>query len=174
MSVVVAPYSEQWPAQFLALRLELAAVFAPAAVSIEHVGSTSVPGLIAKPIIDVLLGADSLARIEQAIPRLAALGYEYVPKYEAQLPMRRYFVKPASSSSLKVHLHSVVEGSDFWLDHISFRNALRTDPVLVSKYQELKVALAAKFDDVHAYTDAKTPFIRAALSSVSAKANREG
>lgn len=174
MRVVITPYCVEWPAQFLALRTQLTAAFAPVLVAIEHIGSTSVPGLAAKPIIDILLGADSLARVEHAIPRLAELGYEYVPKYEVQLPMRRYFVRAASPSSLKVHLHCAVEDTDFWHEHIAFRDALRGNSVLLKQYQDLKVNLAASLDDFHAYTDAKAPFIEAALSSMRPKARREG
>ena len=65
------------------------AVFA----TVEHIGGTSVPGLAAKPVIDVLLGAHSLADIESKIPPLNEVGYADVPKYERELPMRRYFVK---------------------------------------------------------------------------------
>ncbi len=84
--VVVSRYSAEWPECFLAIRKELLAVFSPMAVAIEHIGSTSVPGLAAKPVIDVLLGARSLAEVESKIEALGRLGYAYIKKYEAMLP----------------------------------------------------------------------------------------
>ena len=80
-TVVVSPYSAEWPKSFLAIREELDAVFSPIAVVIEHIGSTSVPGLAAKPVIDVLLGAPSLADVESKIEALGVRGYVYVKKY---------------------------------------------------------------------------------------------
>lgn len=175
MSVVIAPYSDQWPLQFAAAREQLVLAFRSQPVAVEHIGSTSVPGLAAKPIIDVLLGADSLGTVVAAIPELARLGYTYVPKYETDLPLRRYFVKAATASSLRVNLHCAVEGSIFWVEHIAFRDALRSSPLLLSRYQELKSRLAARFgEDRAAYTAAKAPFIQATLSSMSVHANRAG
>jgi len=175
MSVVIAPYSEEWPAQFAVVREELVLAFASQPVAVEHVGSTSVPGLAAKPIIDVLLGAASLGTVEAAIPSLARFGYEYVPKYEVELPLRRYFVKAASALSLRVNLHCAVQDSIFWAEHIAFRDALRSSPILLSQYQEQKLELAVKFvEDRPAYTAAKAPFIQTALSSALAYADRKG
>ena len=162
-AVVVQPYSADWPRQFDAVRDELRGVFAFVEVAIEHIGSTSVPELAAKPVIDVLVGAASLAYIEDRIASLAALGYEYVAKYEVELPLRRYFVK-SSMLSPRIHVHAVVTGSTIWREHLAFRDALRTNAALRSEYQELKVQLAARFvDNKAAYTEAKDPFIKAAL-----------
>ncbi len=163
--VVVSPYSADWPKLFDVLREELAMVFSPTVVSIEHIGSTSVPGLAAKPVIDMLLGADSLADIESKIVALGELGYTYVPKYERELPMRRYFVK-SPEASLRVHLHGVERGSRIWCEHLAFRDALRRDPALRDRYQSLKLRLAQEFaGDKSAYTDAKSPFIRSVLAN---------
>ncbi|MFZ6643087.1 GrpB family protein [Undibacterium sp. TC4M20W] len=165
--VIVSPYSKEWPALFLQIKGELLAVFAPVAVSLEHIGSTSVPGLAAKPVLDVLLGASSLQEIEAKIPALAKLDYVYVPKYEQELPMRRYFVK-APADSLRIHLHAVVTGSPFWNEHLAFRNILRTDVQLCSQYQALKLQLAQTHaNDKAAYSDAKGPFIQATLAALA-------
>ncbi|MFZ6677089.1 GrpB family protein [Undibacterium sp. Tian12W] len=161
------PYSKGWPALFLEAKSELLAAFTPVAVSMEHIGSTSVPGLAAKPVIDVLLGAGSLQEIEANIPALAKLGYVYVPKYEQELPMRRYFVK-SPADSLRIHLHAVVTGSPFWNEHLAFRDILRTDAQLCSQYQALKLQLAqAHANDKAAYSEAKGPFIQAALAALA-------
>jgi GrpB-like predicted nucleotidyltransferase (UPF0157 family) len=165
-AVILTPYSPNWPTQFRAIREELLSVFAPMLVTIEHIGSTSVPRLAAKPVIDVLLGAGSLEDIESKIKPLSEIGYSYVPKYERELPTRRYFVK-AQATSLRVHLHAVELNSRIWQEHLAFRDRLRGDADLCTQYQTLKLRLAEEFaDDKSAYTDAKSPFIQSILASV--------
>ena len=165
-TVVVSPYSPDWPTKFHAIRKDLLSVFAPTLVTIEHIGSTSVPDLAAKPVIDVLLGARSLADIESKIKPLSEIGYSYVPKYEREIPMRRYFVK-SLATSLRVHLHAVEFDSRIWREHLAFRDRLRADAILRSEYQALKLRLAAEFaDDKSAYTAAKATFIQAVLAIV--------
>ena len=164
MSFIVAPPSPEWPHLFLVLRDELHAAFASAPVDIEHIGSTAVPGLVAKPVIDILVGAASLAQIEARIPALRDTGYDYVSKYETELPMRRYFVK-SPPDSLRVHVHAVVRGGDLWRNHLTFRDALRTDADLRERYRVLKLDLAQRYaHDKSAYTEAKDPFIRETLA----------
>jgi GrpB-like predicted nucleotidyltransferase (UPF0157 family) len=168
-TVALAPYSPDWPTQFHAIREELLSVFAPMLVTIEHIGSTSVPGLPAKPVIDVLLGARSLADIESKIKPLNEIGYSYVPKYEIEIPTRRYFVR-SSATSLRVHLHAVELSSRIWQAHLAFRDRLRADANLCAQYQALKLRLAEEFaDDKSAYTNAKGPFIQAVLATVFEK-----
>jgi len=166
---VVSPYSTEWPTLFEAIREELLHAFSPTVVAIEHIGSTSVPRLAAKPVIDVVLGADSLADIEARIKPLGDLGYAYVSKYEDELPMRRYFVK-SPASSLRIHVHGVEQGSRIWQEHLAFRDMLRTDDGLRIRYQTLKLKLAEQFaDDKSAYTAAKNPFIRSVLRASPSK-----
>lgn len=163
-TVIVAPYSTRWPALFDTLRDELHEVFAPGAVRIEHIGSTAVPGLAAKPVIDILLGAPSLDAIEARGDALADRGYRYVPEYERDLPMRRYFVRTAQ---LRVHLHGVAFDSPLCRDQLTFRDALRADSELCDRYAALKLRLAnAHAQDKAACTAAKVPFISSVLDSV--------
>jgi GrpB-like predicted nucleotidyltransferase (UPF0157 family) len=165
--VIVSLYRHEWPEVFSVVREELHSVFAPAAIAIEHIGSTSVPGLAAKPVIDVMIGARSLAEIEAKIEPLSTLGYEYVSKYERELPMRRYFVN-ASVRSLRVHVHGLERDSRSWREHLAFRDALRADADLRERYQALKLRLAEEFaEDKPAYTEAKAPFIRSFLDMLS-------
>lgn len=160
---VVSPYSPEWPELFGVIREELLHAFSPTLVAIEHIGSTSVPGLAAKPVIDLVLGADSLTDIESKIKPLGELGYTYVSKYENEIPMRRYFVK-SPPDSLRIHLHAVVHGCRIWQEHIAFRDLLRADDGLRSHYQSLKQQLAQEFpNDKTAYTAAKNPFIQSVL-----------
>lgn len=166
-AVIISPYSTEWPVHFRAIRDELTSVFASINVAVEHIGSTAVPGLAAKPVIDVLLGANALTDIESKIDSLRTRGYEYVAKYERELPMRRYFVKAAAVLP-RVHLHAVEKDSRFWQGHLAFRNALRGDAELCARYQTLKLRLANEFaDDKAAYTNAKGPFIKSVMAGVS-------
>lgn len=164
--VVIHNYCPQWPSQFDSERGQLQQIL-PNAV-IEHIGSTAVVGLSAKPIIDVMMGVSSLAEIESRIAPLENLGYEYVPKHEAVLPQRRYFTKSIAQRKA-FHLHAVVAGSDFWRIHLAFRDALRADPALAQRYAALKRQLAAQHaKDREAYTDAKAPFIAAVMTDIRA------
>jgi GrpB-like predicted nucleotidyltransferase (UPF0157 family) len=169
--VNLVPYSENWPRQFAHIHAALAAVFEQQAVHVMHIGSTAIPNLVAKPVIDVLLGATSLFVIEEKISCLEALGYRYISKYEHEIPMRRYFVKAADALP-RIHLHCVVLNSVLWQDHISFRDALLSDSALVAQYQTLKMELAAKFaHDKAGYTLAKATFIKAVIRGAQAKDN---
>ncbi len=164
--VIVSPYSAGWPELFQNIRKELLSAFETTPVVVEHIGSTSVPGLAAKPVIDVLLGADSLAEIKARIGKLEACGFSYVSKYEREIPERRYFIK-SPPESLRVHVHGVVIGGRLWREHLSFRDALRNEPALLAEYQALKLRLAAEFaHDKSAYTEAKGPFVKAVLERI--------
>ncbi len=161
--VELSPYSPMWPAVFDIEREALTRIFGAGAVEIEHIGSTAVPGLGAKPIIDVMLGAPALAVVEQHMDQLAAAGYRYVPEFERSIPERRYFVKPDGQPG-SFHLHAVVSGSAFWRDHLRFRDVLRNNAALADEYWKLKRRLAARYpNDRAAYADAKSTFIRTAL-----------
>jgi GrpB-like predicted nucleotidyltransferase (UPF0157 family) len=168
-AITLAPYSNQWPEQFQQIYRELRQVFLPSQFNIEHIGSTAVPGLAAKPVIDVLLGAPTLELITARIQALAPCGYAYVAKYEAEVPERRYFVRPQTHLP-RVHLHGVVQGSRLWREHLGFRNMLRTDANLRAQYQSLKQQLANLFaNDKAAYTEAKAPFIQKLLAQLSTR-----
>jgi GrpB-like predicted nucleotidyltransferase (UPF0157 family) len=161
--IVLVPYSSAWPILFEEERRRLLQIFFGERVKIEHVGSTSVPGLGAKPIIDILLGAENLSVIEAKIERLEAAGYEYRPEHEVTLPERRFFAKPKKRPRT-FHVHAVQIGGRFWADHIWFRDALRRSPGLARRYFELKTELARRYvHDRESYTEAKGPFIRSVL-----------
>ena len=164
--VLLTPYSPLWPAVFELERRRLLEIFNDAA-AVEHIGSTAVPGLGAKPIIDVMLGAPDLALVQARIPALAEEGYRYVPEFERAMPERRYFTKLDRPPG-RFHLHAVALDSLFWKRHLAFRDALRADESLARKYWRLKQHLAARYpDDRGAYNDAKGEFIRSALAKGS-------
>lgn len=160
---LLTPYSPLWPAVFDLERRRLLEIFNEA-VAVEHIGSTAVPGLGAKPIIDVMLGAPDLALVEARMPALAEEGYRYVPEFEKAMPARRYFTKLDRPPG-RFHLQAVTLDSPFWARHLAFRDALRADESLARKYWRLKQHLAARHrDDRAAYAEAKGDFIRAALA----------
>jgi GrpB-like predicted nucleotidyltransferase (UPF0157 family) len=157
--LTLSAYSPMWPAVFDMEKERLARIFQGAA-QIEHIGSTAVPGLGAKPIIDILVGTPDLAIVERRIPDLAAEGFRYVPEFEKSIPERRYFTKEDGQPG-HFHLHAVVLDTHFWKRHLAFRDALRRDPELAQRYWKLKQRLASRFaHDRDAYTQAKAVFIR--------------
>lgn len=161
MKIEIVPYNPEWPGDFLKIKELFYGTFGNKIAAMEHIGSTSVPGLGAKPIIDVLLGVNKLSDAEDIISDMEHLGYEYVFKYEDIMPERRYFVKYLDDRTSIQHIHSVEINSDFWVRHLLFRDYLREHPAVRDEYFELKKKLAAiDWEDKMGYTDAKTDFIR--------------
>ena len=164
-TVELSAYSPMWPAVFDIERARLLEIFGADAVLVEHVGSTAVPGLGAKPIIDILLGAPTLAVVDRHIPALVETGYRHVQEFDRILPERRYLVKTHGHPG-HFHLHAVVYDTPFWKDHLAFRDVLREDPGLAVRYWRLKSALAARHrTDRAAYTEGKAEFIKNALAT---------
>jgi GrpB-like predicted nucleotidyltransferase (UPF0157 family) len=159
MRVTIANYSPLWPRKFAEEQSRLAAQL-PAAAIIEHIGSTAVPGLAAKPVIDILIGLPDFDLADELVPRIVSMAYEYVPKYETELPLRRFFRKERDGIRTH-HIHMVGIGTDFWNRHLLFRDHLRAHPEIAAQYAALKLALAERdWRDVNEYADAKTEFIR--------------
>ncbi|MGH2974887.1 MAG: GrpB family protein, partial [Solirubrobacterales bacterium] len=128
---------------------------------VHHVGSTAVPGLEAKPIVDILVGVRDLDESRQCFKPLAQLGYMHAPYLPTEM---HWFCKPHPSRRTH-HLHLVPAGSQRYRDELAFRDRLREDPVLADEYATLKRSLAGRFaDDREAYTDAKSDFVRRSLA----------
>jgi GrpB-like predicted nucleotidyltransferase (UPF0157 family) len=162
----VVAYDDSWPPRFEAERSLLEKVLAPwLAGSIEHIGSTAVPLLSAKPVIDIMAPVHTLEASRAAIEAATSAGYVYYP-YKAEA--MHWFCKP--SPNLRTHhLHLVPLGSPLWYRRLGFRDALRKNPVLAAEYAELKLRLAEEFGlDREAYTEAKTPFVNRVLSEINA------
>jgi GrpB-like predicted nucleotidyltransferase (UPF0157 family) len=134
---------------------------------VEHVGSTSVPGLAAKPVIDLMAQvADLDAVVDQAGQKLNADGWHYVPPdLDSGGSWRRFFVKPDPSGQHRyAHLHLIQAGHERWAQQLEFRDALRRDDELATTYANLKRRLTAEHPhDREAYTEAKAEFIIDAL-----------
>ncbi|MEN6410302.1 MAG: GrpB family protein [Anaerolineaceae bacterium] len=158
--IVVADYDPAWARAFAEEKQRIQTAIGETLTGIEHVGSTAVPGLAAKPVIDLLVGIRSLADAPRCVAPLAALGYRYIPEYEADLPERRYFQRQNAEGEHTHHIHMVEPGSEFWRRHLLFRDYLRAHPETAVEYAALKRALAAQYrSDRAGYTDAKSDFI---------------
>src|ERR1035437_8071942 len=155
--VHIVPYDESWPTRFEQERAILDRVIGGrVAGTIEHVGSTAVPGLAAKPVIDIMVGVDSLEASRAAIPVLSEIEYCYFP-YRAD--SMHWFCKPSPSFRTH-HLHLIPFRSRLWLERLAFRDYLRRHAGVAVEYAELKQRLAAQHRlDREAYTEAKTPFV---------------
>jgi GrpB-like predicted nucleotidyltransferase (UPF0157 family) len=168
-SVVVVDYDPQWPSQYEEEKERILDVIGYVAVAIEHIGSTAVPGLGAKPIIDIMVAVARLADAERCIEPLQEIGYEYVPEYNDLIPERRYFHK-GPPGARTYHLHMVELTSEFWERHLLFRDSLRVHPEEAQRYDQLKKDLAAKFgSDRDGYTEAKTSFIESVIAKARGK-----
>ena len=161
--VVLAPPDPRWPALFVAERAAIVAALAPWLVGTpEHIGSTAVAGLPAKPVIDIMAPVASLDASREAIAAAAALQYAYAP-YQAD--RMHWFCKPGPVNRTH-HLHLVPIDSALWRERLAFRDALRRDAALRDAYAVLKQQLAAVHPlDRDAYTAAKTPFIASVLAA---------
>lgn len=163
--IEVVPYDPRWPGLFELEKASLMPAFGEYLCCIEHIGSTAVPGLAAKPVIDILAGVRSISEAPRFIPALQDLGYEYIPKHEAVFPQRRYLHKILNGRHTH-HLHIVEPSSDFFKVQILFRDHLRRCPEDAARYADLKYRLALEFrNDREAYTDGKSQLIQEILQS---------
>lgn len=167
--VVIVDYDPAWPEAFQALRQQLAAVLGNLALTIEHVGSTAVPGLAAKPIIDLDVVVRSIADVPAAIERLAPLGY--VHQGDLGIPGREAFRTPPNA--LPHHLYIVPAGNLAYRRHILFRDYLRRHPDEANAYAEFKRAAAERFrGDRSAYTTAKDGIVESMLRRAEEEGSR--
>jgi GrpB-like predicted nucleotidyltransferase (UPF0157 family)/RimJ/RimL family protein N-acetyltransferase len=156
--VEVVDYDPTWPARFESERRRLVDALGSSAAEVEHVGSTAVPGLPAKPVIDVLVGLREYPLQPAQIGLLEGLGYVY--RGELGIPGRQYFRNPPDTR----HVHAVLHGSELWRRHVAFRDWLRAHPDDAASYATLKRRLAAEHrDDRARYTEGKASFIEELL-----------
>jgi GrpB-like predicted nucleotidyltransferase (UPF0157 family) len=158
--VALRAYDPRWPGLFEAERERLLSLF-PDFIAIEHMGSTAVPGLAAKPVIDILAGMASMAAARALVAPLCAQGYTASAEFNATLVDRQWLMRWAGGHRTH-HLHLVVHGGEVWAQRLRFRDALRADAALAARYAALKAELAARHpSDREAYTEGKAAFVRA-------------
>ncbi len=167
-TVSISRPDARWRELFARERDRIQEALGPVALDIQHVGSTSIPGLPAKPIVDVAVAIKSYDDFFPYIPVIEKLGYVY--RGENGTPRRHYFVLGEPRT---VHLHFLEHDSDDWLAHLVFRNRMRRSPALRRRYLRIKRHLAAKYpDDRDAYTAGKQPFIHSVIDPVLAAKRR--
>ena len=156
---MVVAYDPAWADRYEQESALIAGALSELVVGIEHVGSTAVPGLVAKSIVDVMVGVRQLSDGKRCIAPLDNVGYEY--RGDGGFPNHLFWRK---GDPRQVHLHMVEHENDFWREHVSFRDKLRASQELIQEYAALKKRLAHTYHhEKQAYTDAKGPFIQAVL-----------
>lgn len=157
MNVIVTTYNPLWTAMFRAEALDLSEVFGENLLDIHHIGSTSVPGLKAKPIIDIMPIVKDIQVIDTLGEKMQELGYEAMGEYG--IPQRRYFRKGGENRTHHVHVFEV--GSEHIERHLAFRDYLRAHLDEATRYGDLKEALAKRYpEDIEAYMDGKNDYIK--------------
>lgn len=157
--VALVPYDPHWSALFTAERDRLLGLFPAQLLDVQHIGSTAIPGMAAKPIIDLMAGVESMAMADLLYVPLLDSGYTTSDAFNATLTDRRWFMRYANGHRTH-HLHVVVHGSGIWHQRLSFRDALRADSALAKRYTRLKQKLAHQYrTDREAYSRAKSDFV---------------
>ncbi|WP_239004703.1 GrpB family protein [Paenibacillus tepidiphilus] len=163
--VVVAAYDPAWTSEFQRIQERMLEIAGDLIIAAEHVGSTSVPGLPAKPIIDIDLVMESYDLLPQIIERLGQYGYEH--EGNQGIEGREAFRSTREDGFMKYHLYVCPKDGKGYLEHIAFRNYLREHSAACQAYGELKQALAVQYrEDREAYGAAKTAFVHEILGKV--------
>jgi len=163
----LVPYDSAWPARFEAEATRARSALGDAALAIEHVGSTAVPGLAGKPVLDLAIAVRSEAAADTCIAPLERLGYEYRGPY-GEDPRRRYYVRDAGEARV-AQIHLYVLPARAWEEKLAFRDALRADSSVAGAYaaEKYRVAEAVGWDK-GAYSLAKGPFVERVLAALRA------
>ncbi|WP_269522810.1 GrpB family protein [Coraliomargarita parva] len=164
-SVRLVPHQPGWAAAFCAERTALVQALGTEALSIEHVGSTAVPGLPAKPILDIAVAVADFNRMTAWAECLKPLDYHYLGDPRG---WDDHLFSKGNESNRSVYLHAVLNGSPRWQNYLYFRDRLRASPELRQTYARLKQNGAQAYpDDRQAYTDSKHAWIQAMLDERS-------
>lgn len=167
--IIIVEYDPRWSKLFAEEAATVSQLLGNTIVKIEHIGSTAVPALAAKPIIDLMVGVSSLDHAHDAVPLLETLSYVYWR--DDPRPGRMFFVKgmPPYGVQRTHHLHIVEADGEFWEQHLLFRDYLRHHPAEAQHYAALKRDLAAQFKcDREAYTNGKNEYIQAVIARAQA------
>ncbi|KEK22818.1 GrpB family protein [Bacillus gaemokensis] len=156
--IIIEPYNEKWHKEFIEEKEKCISLLRKDMIAIEHIGSTSVEGLRAKSLIDMMIGVEDLNVVDHWIELLQTIGYEYV--FHEHFPRRRFFRKGEWRAGTH-HLHVYLYDSDEWNNNLLFRDFLRNNEWAREDYRRLKQELAEKYPyDRVSYTSEKAPFIQ--------------
>jgi GrpB-like predicted nucleotidyltransferase (UPF0157 family) len=168
-TVLLSPHREDWHYLFEQEKSKITNVLGERVIAVEHVGSTAICGIVAKPILDIMVGIASYADGGKYVTALESLDYEY--KGENGVPERHFFGKGVPRTH---HLHMVAVGSNFWIHHLLFRDYLIVNRHVAEQYNDLKLDLAARFpDNREAYTNGKESFVVSVLQAAKNSQNIE-
>jgi GrpB-like predicted nucleotidyltransferase (UPF0157 family) len=166
--VRLVAYDPRWPALFAEESRRLGEALGRRIGAVEHIGSTAIPGMPAKPVLDLMAAVGSLAEAEELIPALADLGYLWRPRDMEDVPDRRYFDRRRQDGSSTHHFSLARKSSQSWRDQIAFRDYLRANPEAARTYAELKRDLAERFpQDRGSYIEGKTGFVMEVLKKAA-------
>jgi GrpB-like predicted nucleotidyltransferase (UPF0157 family) len=161
--IKISPYDPSWAERFEKEKARLLSIFSASLLEIQHIGSTAVPGLDAKPIIDMIASVRSMEVADSLLRPLRDFGYVTPPDCNANLPERRWLLRHRGGHRTH-HLHLVRQSSEGWLRTIAFRDILRKHPHEAAAYRALKIELARdSVSDRDQYIKGKTEFIEALL-----------
>ena len=169
--VKLAKYNPEWKAFFKKEKTLFQKTFGKTIIGIQHIGSTSIPGLVAKPIIDINIGVKSLKVAKEMKEKFRKIGYEYKVldlrqvknKNRKKVEEQELYIKKIGLKDA-YHVHVTVYGSDYWKRDLFFRDYIANNPLMAKKYAELKKSLAKKYPyDIIKYSSGKDPFITQAL-----------
>lgn len=159
MKVEVIPYDLRWQDAFVAAAKEISVALGETIAAIHHIGSTAIPNIYAKPIIDILVEVNDLAQVEARNAAMEALDYEAMGEFG--IAGRRFFRKHNAMGDRTHHVHIFEEGSPESDRHLAFRDYMIAHPESAQQYSQLKRSLAAKFPNHReSYMDGKDSFIR--------------
>jgi GrpB-like predicted nucleotidyltransferase (UPF0157 family) len=160
MRITLVEYHTDWPKLFKRECSLLLQALGDSVAQIEHVGSTAVPGLVSKPIIDIMVGLYDFSIADDLVPEIVNLGYTYFSEFEDMMPNRRFFKKLIDGTATH-HIHIAEIDNEFWKRHLLFRNYLRDHPKIAKEYASLKKELASRdWKDSNDFAEAKTEFIK--------------
>lgn len=159
MIITLVEYDAGWVKMFEQECSLLLGCLGDPVAEIEHIGSTAVPGLVSKPIIDIMVGLVDFSVADSLVSKVVTMGYTYFPEYEDVMPDRRFFKKSINRTATH-HVHITEIGSEFWQRHLLFRDHLRDNPGTAEEYASLKKELAKReWKDSNDFAMAKTEFI---------------
>jgi GrpB-like predicted nucleotidyltransferase (UPF0157 family) len=179
LKVKLEKYNPKWKFLFETENKKLRNVLGSNGIRIEHIGSTSIPDIYSKPVIDIMIGVEKDKQLDSNINKILTLGYTYVQKYEIFMPFRRYFFK-LKNPDFKIpkiigfndpdinkgthtdsfHIHMVKINSDFWINQLMFRNYLRNNFRARKEYEDVKKSLSKiEWNNINEYADAKSDCI---------------
>ncbi|MBS7638226.1 GrpB family protein [Candidatus Bathyarchaeota archaeon] len=173
-TVVLVDYDPLWPLLYEEERAQILDAVGEIVLAVEHIGSTAIPGMVAKPIIDLMAGVKGLREAEMCITPLRGLGYlDVTPLPGGPEIYEWYYCLGKGVHSVGYHLHLVRYGGRHWEDHIIFREYLRSHPEVAEDYGRLKRRLATLYGlDRRSYTEGKTCFIEEVISKARNSAKR--